>query len=110
MIVNFILINGNQLIGDPDQTGRTERGPEFTEGFILVKKPRIISTEPNPENPQQPMVKLIPLAFAAGIKDEIELNLSTVCAISDISVELHNYYKQVTSGIDLTTRLTENAK
>ena len=95
---NFILINGSQIIGQVEKL-------ELETGFVLVEKPRLISIDINPNNPQESMIKLIPVAISPGTKDEIHLNMNTVTAISDVSIELHKHYQQVTSGIDLTTRL-----
>lgn len=94
----FILVNGTQLVG------KVSSNP-VKETFITVKKPRIVAIVSDPNNSQQQLIRLLPPIVEGGAKDEVILNMDTVAMISDPSLDMIKHYEEITSGIDLTSRI-----
>lgn len=97
MIRTLKLNSGIQLVADVDEENTTKDG-------IVMYKPMAINITINKET-DQPQLSLYPYLVEIDDMREVVLGTTQLEASAKPSSELEQYYLQVTSGIDLTTKL-----
>lgn len=93
-MINIKLKDGTQIVTDK---------VEEDEGFWKITNPHILHVTLT--ETKQPQVMLAPYMIEPSSSKEVMLNAEDIQAYSGVSLDLGNYYIQVTSGIDLTTKL-----
>lgn len=95
-VINIKLKDGRQIIAKSDKE-------QLNEPVAYLEDPMTVSVNLNQEN--KPQIHLFPYVVEIGINRQAALSMEAVEAVASVSEELENYYRQQTSGIDLTTKL-----
>jgi hypothetical protein len=96
-LLNIKLKSGTQLV-----TEVAEEKP--LEGFWLLKEPMVVGLVPN-QKENKTEVTLYPYLVEIAQNKDVGLNVSEIEAMAEVSLEMEKYYLQLTSGIDLTTKI-----
>lgn len=97
MIRNIKLVSGVQLIADISEEHTTEHD-------MVMYKPMAINVVMNKET-DTPQLSLYPYLVEIDTNLEVVLRMENLEASAKPSYQLEQYYLQITSGIDLITKL-----
>lgn len=95
-LLNIKLTSGTQIVAEVLE--------DNNEKSWLLKDPMSVILVPN-QKENKTEITLYPYLVEVDQSKEVGLSTSQIEAFAGVSLEMENYYLQVTSGIDLSTKI-----